>query len=165
MSNILPGLYLGDVWNSEDLDLLKERKITHILVVGIDLEQNYPDAFKYHQIQIHDMTHANLFSHFHVTYQFIEEGLAAGGVLVHCAMGISRSSTIVIAYLMQKNKWDFQTAYQYVMERRPYICPNMGFRRQLKMFEKLNFVVDLEHPETQLFIKDIKTVQEGDEYE
>ena len=33
---------------------------------------------------------------FQETYQFIDDHLKTGNVLVHCMMGISRSSTIVI---------------------------------------------------------------------
>ena len=37
--------------------------------------------------------------------EFIDNNLKYGNVLVHCMMGISRSSTIVIAYLMKKYCW------------------------------------------------------------
>ena len=36
------------------------------------------------------------------TYQRIDEGLSKGGVLVHCAAGVSRSASTVIAYIMRK---------------------------------------------------------------
>ena len=58
-------------------------------------------------------------------------------VFVHCAAGESRSATIVIAYLMWKNKMVFDKAYDFVRQKRPRIYPNFGFRQQLQMFEKL----------------------------
>jgi len=39
---------------------------------------------------------------FDKTYELIENGLGKGNVLVHCAAGISRSSTIVCAYMIRK---------------------------------------------------------------
>ena len=52
------------------------------------------------------------------------------------AAGISRSATIVIAYLMYMNKLNFEEAFQLVKTNRPIICPNNGFIKQLKKFEK-----------------------------
>ncbi len=51
--------------------------------------------------------------------------------------GASRSATIVIAYLMWNKKWKFEQALNYVKLKRPIICPNDGFLKQLKMFDKL----------------------------
>ena len=51
--------------------------------------------------------------------------------------GISRSSTIVIAYLMWKTQATYNEAYFFVKNRRKFIPPNDGFVQQLKIFEKL----------------------------
>ena len=42
-------------------------------------------------------------------------------------MGISRSSTIVIAYLMFSKKLTYRSAYNLVKEKRHIILPNTGF--------------------------------------
>ena len=52
-------------------------------------------------------------------------------VLVNCFAGVSRSATIVIAYLMYKNKWNVQDAITFVRSKRPIINPNYGFVAQL----------------------------------
>jgi len=58
----------------------------------------------------------------------ITEGLTRGGVLVHCAAGVSRSSSNVIAYLMRRKKnMSFNEAFNFVKKRRPVICPNYRF--------------------------------------
>ena len=50
--------------------------------------------------------------------------------------GISRSVTLVIAYLMQHFGLTMQQAYQFVKEKRPAISPNLNFMGQLVEFER-----------------------------
>jgi protein-tyrosine phosphatase len=57
-------------------------------------------------------------------------------VYVHCAAGVSRSASVVIAFLMKEFKMKFQEAFDFVKERRPQIMPNSNFRSQLEIFEK-----------------------------
>lgn len=42
-------------------------------------------------------------------------------VLVHCKHGRNRSASIVIAYLMAKKQWDFETAFNFVYSKRPIL--------------------------------------------
>jgi protein-tyrosine phosphatase len=53
-------------------------------------------------------------------------------VLVHCAAGVSRSASFVIAYIMKSRKIGFDEAYTFVKSKRPIITPNSGFVKQLK---------------------------------
>lgn len=67
------------------------------------------------------------------TVAFIRTQLALGRrVLVHCAAGISRSATIVIAYLMQRDGLAFPEALQRVREVRPFVRPNSRFEAYLR---------------------------------
>jgi protein-tyrosine phosphatase len=50
---------------------------------------------------------------------------------VHCAAGVSRSASFVIAYLIKKKEMLYPDALKYVKERRRVICPNGGFKKQL----------------------------------
>lgn len=71
--------------------------------------------------------------HIEGALRFINEGRKNGeNVLVHCAAGISRSSTIVVAYMMAKYGIEFDEAVQRVRSKRGCICPNTGFESQLK---------------------------------
>jgi len=49
--------------------------------------------------------------------------------------GKSRSSTIIIAYLIKERKMTFEEAFNYVKEKRIKIQPNKGFIKQLLEFE------------------------------
>jgi protein-tyrosine phosphatase len=84
---------------------------------------------------------------------------------VHCAAGVSRSATIVIAYtisfkisietlviclfgsyVMKKHQWDYETAFDFVQKRRPIVYPNEGFIKQLKVYHILNYRLDKSAP-------------------
>lgn len=52
--------------------------------------------------------------------------------MVHCFAGVSRSATIVIAFLMQECGMSLKDAYNHVKQKRYFIHPNDGFKRQLQ---------------------------------
>ena len=56
--------------------------------------------------------------------------LFAGKVLVHCTVGVSRSATLVLAYLMIRQNMTLVEAIKTVKDHRG-IIPNRGFLRQL----------------------------------
>lgn len=57
-----------------------------------------------------------------------------GVVLVHCNAGVSRCSSVVIGYLMLREKLPFQEAFSLVQAARPSARPNPGFHRQLQLY-------------------------------
>lgn len=61
----------------------------------------------------------------------------SGRVLVHCTLGISRSVTIVAAYIMWKWGSSATRALQYIQKRRNVSSPNEGFIDQLLVWEEL----------------------------
>ena len=54
-----------------------------------------------------------------------------GRTLVHCFAGISRSATLVIAYLVHELGYTLRQAHDFVRSKRPCIQPNIGFWKQL----------------------------------
>jgi atypical dual specificity phosphatase len=60
-------------------------------------------------------------------------------VLVHCFAGMSRSATIVIAYLLVTTPMTVGEATEFVRSKRSVIRPNCGFIEQLKQYEKRYF--------------------------
>jgi hypothetical protein len=59
-------------------------------------------------------------------------------VVVHCLAGISRSSTIVAAYLMKRSRTSADGAVAFLTEARPVVQPNTGFLAQLSVWESCN---------------------------
>ena len=66
-------------------------------------------------------------SSFDECFEFIDEGRRAGGVLVFCTAGVSRSATIVMAYLMQLHKWTYSRAFEETQAARR--CASVQARR------------------------------------
>jgi len=60
-------------------------------------------------------------------------------VLVHCRAGVSRSATIVVAYVMKSKGWTLKESLSFVKKQRAIISPNHGFLSQLVLYEKLLF--------------------------
>lgn len=82
----------------------------------------------YKQIKLADTPTALINKHFREAIDFIEGHIREGrNVLVHCRVGMSRSATLVIAYLMHKEWLSYDEAYKKVKEKRRIIQPNIGF--------------------------------------
>ncbi|CAG2100805.1 unnamed protein product [Medioppia subpectinata] len=145
VSEIEKNLLLGSYIVAEDMDQVKRLDIKHILSVDIvpleDMDK-HPDI-SYLFIQASDNPMQDLITRFEECYHFIDDGLKSGHkVLVHCVAGVSRSSTIVISYLMVKHRMSFEAAMALAKSKRSIVCPNDGFRKQLKLFETMNRQLD-----------------------
>ena len=83
-----------------------------------------PHIEKHLTLEAEDQPWFDLSQFFDETYTFIEEGRQRGGVLVHCMAGISRSATIVAAYLMRKSGYTKVQAVYLLQSRRKQVNPN-----------------------------------------
>ncbi|KAI1106338.1 dual specificity protein phosphatase 12 [Jackrogersella minutella] len=176
-------LYVGGAWvlNTEaGRNKLREQNITHVLsVINFTFEKwgDEVKRFKHMSIDILDDGDCDLLVDFPSAVRFIDGGLnpppsgvgteterpqagddkkSPGGVYVHCAMGISRSVSCVIAYLLYKyphrfggkqftlgasatkqrqtSKQAVESALNLVREARGSAGPNDGFMRQLEIW-------------------------------
>ena len=116
---------------------LKKFNITRIIrMFKHDLDgdkYDYP-GIDYLIIPADDVPDYRIDQHFDETIKFIAEGIKKNQqVLIHCYAGISRSSTIVLMYLMCCG-FDLPAAYKYLHYHRECINPNAGFVNQLIMW-------------------------------
>jgi hypothetical protein len=83
-------------------------------------------------VDVYDMQHVKLTPHFWNCVKFIHESrLEGNNVYVHCAAGISRSTSMICAYLMTHLGMSFDAALAHVVNCRSAACPNDGFKHQL----------------------------------
>ena len=139
IDKIIDRLNLSSDCVATDLNILKESNISHIVNVTTNVPNKFEPEIVYKNVNICDFSSENIYAHFKDTYEFIEQALNSDekhSVLVHCNMGISRSSSIIIAYLLQKRIFNnYNEAFKYVKSKRPKINPNDGFYQQLIQLE------------------------------
>lgn len=139
-----PGLFLGSIHAAFNLEGLKDTKIMHIVNLAGSYA-TFPQDFVYLCLSIRDKDHSNLLSCLPLALLFIDYGTRAGGVLIHCAGGRSRSPALVIAYLMSRRNMSFTEALDVVRAARPVISVNQGFEAQLRCLEQASGDVFLAH--------------------
>jgi len=159
-TQLMDHLYLGNARDASNLSLLRRLGITHVvncaskdivsdlqatsartttrsetgspydpdtsgvqdyLLLGADDTQRYP----------------LLVRHYEPTKRFIERARKGGGrTLVHCELGVNRSTALCIAYLVDTQRLTLLKALREVKYSRPNILCNEGFRRQLIQFAR-----------------------------
>ncbi|KAI9219908.1 protein-tyrosine phosphatase-like protein [Blastocladiella britannica] len=135
-SSQIPFLYLSGIKGAVETHI-RGLGITH--VVNITNHPN-PTAFadvQYLRIQLEDTPSARIDGHFGTATDFINKAWETPGarVLVHCYAGISRSTSLVLAYLMRFQTCTLLQAFDLTYRRRPIVQPNEGFARRLQAYE------------------------------
>jgi len=100
-------LFLGGHWTYTNTDLLTYLGITHVLNLARELPVprnfNKNTKLKIRHIKAIDSETYYLRNDFDEAFSFIDKARESGGrILVNCVMGVSRSATIVIGYLMSR---------------------------------------------------------------
>ncbi|KAF5316456.1 hypothetical protein D9619_006341 [Psilocybe cf. subviscida] len=138
-SRITPRIFLSDYYTAHDTEKLTQHGITHVISV-IEPLPLLPDTIpkeKQLHIPIADASEANILEHLDRTTEFIQSALDENEhnkVLVHCMQGISRSATVVCAYLVATTAMTAPETIDHVRAIRGIVCPNLGFRKQLEQY-------------------------------
>lgn len=136
---IIPHLYLGSKSDSTDRKCLETYQIKFILNVTHDLPNHFEEdgELSYLKLPVEDNWEGDLVKLFPKAFAFIEKAIdCRKNVLVHCVGGVSRSSTVVIAYLMLKHGYSLNDAFDHVKAKKSNISPNFNFMQQLLDIER-----------------------------
>lgn len=135
VSQITPTLFLSGADGPHNAALVSQKSITLIINATIrHASPTYPGV-ECVRVPVSDLPSARLGDHFDHVAERIHCN-RAGGTLVHCAAGMSRSPALVMAYLMRYRGVTLCQAHRWVQESRPYIRLNSGFWDQLLQYEK-----------------------------
>ncbi|KAM9320902.1 serine/threonine/tyrosine-interacting-like protein 1 [Gastrophryne carolinensis] len=132
---IIPGLlYMGDHRQATDRHIQKNLKIKS--QVNVSLEPTHLSMPVLH-IAVPDSCDVDLLQFLPEACQFIDSHMAPNcAVLVSSELGISRSSFVVLAYLIHVRKCTLQEAWTHALKCKNNMRPNRGFVRQLSEWEK-----------------------------
>lgn len=141
ISQITPNLFISDVTSAQCADALFARGITMVVKVFSDDPRNGAytpiKGLRYRVIPAQDTPGFNMLEWMlPITLTIASELRRGGRVLVHCHMGISRSATVLAAYLIAHG-FTAEQAVEALRSVRPVVRPNDGFMEQLKQFEAM----------------------------
>ncbi len=141
MSEILPGLWLGDFDDSKSHIFLRAIKATHILNCAEEFHGNLTAAslgICVKRIPMIDEEDSSSFQQITEAAQILDLWYSpSNSILVHCAAGVSRSPTVVMAWLILYRRYTYDQAYTLVVKKRNCIRPNPFFTLLLKSLKPL----------------------------
>jgi protein-tyrosine phosphatase len=145
-SEIIAGfLYLGSGRDADAVEELNKCGINHVLNVTQEWTSS-PRLAQHNivvqRILIKDFVTESIGKHFEAAFAFMDDVRAKKGrVLIHCVIGKSRSASVVLAYLMAREKMSLREAFDHVRKTREFVRPNDAFLAELGQFEMQLFGV------------------------
>src|ERR1700722_5757113 len=103
MNEVLPGrLWYGSaIYAVAGHNQLRRLRISHVLNAAEEVPCAHPALFSYLHIRLKDIPTEDIGSYLEASNRWLDQHLRAGkNIYVHCMAGISRSSSLVLAYLM-----------------------------------------------------------------
>ena len=143
MSEVLPGLFLSGADDAYTSSFLRSVGITHVLNCAEELSarpQQYGTDVVIQHIPMEDDETPEVEQQILKAVNQLQDWYRRDyRVLVHCRAGISRSPTVVLAWLMLYKNMSFDDAWKKVVMARNFIRPNDYFMNLLKKFDKEPF--------------------------
>ena len=137
-SPILKWMFLGTFKNANNIEEIRILGIKYILNCAIEIKpKNLPKDIKYCQLNISDSSSSDITKYFEPAFSFIELARKKNQkILIHCKLGVSRSPTILIGYLIKYMGYSTKLALDFLKSKRSQVHPNSGFISQLYSFER-----------------------------
>jgi hypothetical protein len=139
---IVPGVWLGSARAARDTDFLRLNGIKAIVNAAREIKLSPYDTDRAGVREVYDLEMQDLDTYDptaafeagvgHITSHL----LLKENVLVHCAVGASRSASIIMAYLMKEHGMTLKDAYWAAKSKRHVVSPNLGFTCRLLALEK-----------------------------
>ncbi|CAG7836380.1 unnamed protein product [Allacma fusca] len=137
---VLPWLFVSSQDVPQDLRIVQELEITHILSLlpGFQLYPLVKPFIKEHLVlEFYDeenfITSADSEEAVSKAMRFIQNAKASDSkILIHCNAGLSRAPTIAMIYLIRAEKYNFEDAWEKVKSARVHAQPNAGFLKYLR---------------------------------
>jgi dual specificity phosphatase 12 len=164
MRQIVPGFFLGNVEASYKRAMLRENGINAMVSLtdarwvwwsSMTREAGIPEQ-RHNRVQCVDSSTQDLLEHMDSICDFIDQMASSPSlavqsnaephdappeaILIHCDRGISRSPTIIIAYLMRKYGMKREETTAFVQSKQK-VKPSANFARQLQIWEELEYQV------------------------
>ena len=138
LTEIIDNIYIGSYANAKDKEELDKNNIKYILNCASECNNLFEDKIKYLKLDIKDQNDFPINDFFEKGTNFIHESLnnKDGNILIHCMQGKSRSTTLLMAYLIKYKKEDTNSAYKIIKAKRKLTMPNLGFMYKLREYEK-----------------------------
>lgn len=140
VSCIIPGLYLSGIAVARNSTRLADMGISRVVCCCMWTEFPPEDEIKslvYYRVDVEDMSREPIEMFFDEACGFIAESLENHeGVLVHCRSGVSRSSTVVLAFLVRNMGMRLFDAFFLLRSKRSIVTPNIGFMDKLMQLER-----------------------------
>jgi len=147
MHCIRPGLWLGNREAASNKLELKRQGVTRLLttVRGLILPVKITEYVSAHLVvPMDDDLEEDLLINLSQCLDFL---MQPGAVLVHCMAGISRSVSVVMAYLMHTEQLTVTHALDSICQIRQIASPNVNFLEQLEIYESMGApkAINLQH--------------------
>jgi protein-tyrosine phosphatase len=153
IGEIVPGLWIGNLWSVKELAKMPDRRWTIVSLVQSPklslyvetavaemFQQNSEMMIQTEEWRLADQSQANLISERLSEILKIMDGSIHPeenrACLVHCAFGVSRSAAVCAAWLISRKHLSLQQAMEQIRVARPEASPNMGFVAGLRALEQ-----------------------------